>query len=217
MSGHLTEHQYWSKRGHQHGHLRGHHRGAPAPGVYVDATFGRGGHTRGILGALHAAGCLHAFDMDPLAVEAGRTLAARLPPPPPYVRSMSALCPLYVRSVSALCPSYVRHMSAIHPLPVCFRKPSPSLRYVSAPCPPYVRSMSALYPLCGRSMSALCPLYVRSMSALCPLYVRSVSALMLLPFAAAAAGSAPRVAFSCAALRGVASGKYCSQPRGGVI
>ena len=34
-------------------------------GVYVDGTFGRGGHTRGILAALSADGRLHAFDMDP--------------------------------------------------------------------------------------------------------------------------------------------------------
>ena len=43
---------------------------APEPaGVYVDATFGRGGHTRGILGALSPAGRLHAFDMDPDAIK----------------------------------------------------------------------------------------------------------------------------------------------------
>ena len=34
-------------------------------GVYVDGTFGRGGHSRGILAALAAEGRLHAFDMDP--------------------------------------------------------------------------------------------------------------------------------------------------------
>ena len=34
-------------------------------GVYVDGTFGRGGHSRGILGALAPEGRLHAFDMDP--------------------------------------------------------------------------------------------------------------------------------------------------------
>jgi len=45
-------------------------------GTYIDATFGRGGHTRGILGALTPAGRLHAFDMDPLAVSAGDELAA---------------------------------------------------------------------------------------------------------------------------------------------
>ena len=36
-------------------------------GVYVDGTFGRGGHSRGILGALAPEGRLHAFDMDPEA------------------------------------------------------------------------------------------------------------------------------------------------------
>ena len=34
-------------------------------GVYVDGTFGRGGHSRGILSALAPEGRLHAFDMDP--------------------------------------------------------------------------------------------------------------------------------------------------------
>jgi 16S rRNA (cytosine1402-N4)-methyltransferase len=34
-------------------------------GVYVDGTFGRGGHSRGILNALGLNGRLHAFDMDP--------------------------------------------------------------------------------------------------------------------------------------------------------
>ena len=43
--------------------------------TYVDATFGRGGHSRGILAALSPSGRLHAFDMDPEAVSAGRELA----------------------------------------------------------------------------------------------------------------------------------------------
>ena len=34
-------------------------------GTYVDGTFGRGGHSRGILNALGPSGKLHAFDMDP--------------------------------------------------------------------------------------------------------------------------------------------------------
>lgn len=39
---------------------------APDPdGTYVDGTFGRGGHTRGILASLSPNGRLHAFDMDP--------------------------------------------------------------------------------------------------------------------------------------------------------
>ena len=44
-------------------------------GVYVDATFGRGGHSRAILGALSPEGRLHAFDMDPEAIAAGEALA----------------------------------------------------------------------------------------------------------------------------------------------
>ena len=43
-------------------------------GVYVDATFGRGGHSRGLLAALSPSGRLHAFDLDPAAVAAGREL-----------------------------------------------------------------------------------------------------------------------------------------------
>jgi 16S rRNA (cytosine1402-N4)-methyltransferase len=41
-------------------------------GVYVDATFGRGGHSARILRALGADGCLVAIDRDPEAIAAGR-------------------------------------------------------------------------------------------------------------------------------------------------
>ncbi|WIM05388.1 MAG: 16S rRNA (cytosine(1402)-N(4))-methyltransferase RsmH [Candidatus Nitricoxidivorans perseverans] len=44
-------------------------------GVYVDATFGRGGHSRAILARLGPAGWLVALDRDPKAVEAGRGIA----------------------------------------------------------------------------------------------------------------------------------------------
>ncbi|NNM60373.1 MAG: 16S rRNA (cytosine(1402)-N(4))-methyltransferase RsmH [Legionellales bacterium] len=38
-------------------------------GLYVDATFGRGGHTQGILNALNAEGRLISFDKDPTAIQ----------------------------------------------------------------------------------------------------------------------------------------------------
>ena len=37
-------------------------------GIYIDGTFGRGGHSQAILDQLDAAGCLIAFDKDPLAI-----------------------------------------------------------------------------------------------------------------------------------------------------
>lgn len=43
-------------------------------GVFIDGTFGRGGHTRKILEALGPKGELHAFDMDEEAVKFGRAL-----------------------------------------------------------------------------------------------------------------------------------------------
>ena len=50
-----------------------------ADGIYVDGTFGRGGHSAAILAALSPAGALHAFDRDPAAAGAARELAARHP------------------------------------------------------------------------------------------------------------------------------------------
>jgi 16S rRNA (cytosine1402-N4)-methyltransferase len=44
-------------------------------GIYVDGTFGRGGHSRGILARLGSGGRLIAIDRDPEAVAAGRALA----------------------------------------------------------------------------------------------------------------------------------------------
>ena len=44
-------------------------------GVYVDGTFGRGGHSRAILEKLGQKGRLIAIDRDPQAVEAGKSLA----------------------------------------------------------------------------------------------------------------------------------------------
>jgi 16S rRNA (cytosine1402-N4)-methyltransferase len=45
-------------------------------GRYVDATFGRGGHSRAVLASLGEEGRLVAFDRDPEAVVAGTELAA---------------------------------------------------------------------------------------------------------------------------------------------
>ncbi len=48
-------------------------------GIYVDGTFGRGGHTRAILAALSPAGRVVAFDKDPEAIAAASQIAdARL-------------------------------------------------------------------------------------------------------------------------------------------
>jgi 16S rRNA (cytosine1402-N4)-methyltransferase len=46
-----------------------------AGGIYVDATFGRGGHSAAILARLDRAGALHAFDRDPAAARAAAELA----------------------------------------------------------------------------------------------------------------------------------------------
>lgn len=44
-------------------------------GIYVDGTFGRGGHSRLILSRLGSQGCLIVFDKDPQAIEAAQQLA----------------------------------------------------------------------------------------------------------------------------------------------
>jgi 16S rRNA (cytosine1402-N4)-methyltransferase len=48
-----------------------------ADGVYLDGTFGRGGHARAVLAQLGSAGRLLAIDRDLEAVEAAHTLAAQ--------------------------------------------------------------------------------------------------------------------------------------------
>jgi 16S rRNA (cytosine1402-N4)-methyltransferase len=49
--------------------------GARADGVYIDGTFGRGGHSRRILERLGARGRLIAFDKDPQAIATAQTIA----------------------------------------------------------------------------------------------------------------------------------------------
>ncbi len=48
-------------------------------GIYLDATFGRGGHSRAILERLGPQGRLYALDRDPEAVAAGQALEAEDP------------------------------------------------------------------------------------------------------------------------------------------
>lgn len=48
-----------------------------ADGVYVDCTFGRGGHSAALLARLSEQGRLFAFDVDPAAVKVGRMLEQR--------------------------------------------------------------------------------------------------------------------------------------------
>lgn len=48
-------------------------------GIYLDGTFGRGGHSRAILERLSAHGRLIVFDQDPDAIAAAQTLAATDP------------------------------------------------------------------------------------------------------------------------------------------
>lgn len=52
-----------------------HFLGVQPDGMYVDATFGRGGHSRAILARLGQAGRVIGIDRDPAAVAAGRELA----------------------------------------------------------------------------------------------------------------------------------------------
>ncbi|MFZ1180944.1 MAG: 16S rRNA (cytosine(1402)-N(4))-methyltransferase RsmH [Herbaspirillum sp.] len=49
--------------------------GVRADGIYLDGTFGRGGHSRRILERLSARGRLIAFDKDPLAIAMAQSIA----------------------------------------------------------------------------------------------------------------------------------------------
>lgn len=46
-------------------------------GIYVDGTFGRGGHTRALLEKLDANARVYAFDKDPQALSVAHELAQR--------------------------------------------------------------------------------------------------------------------------------------------
>jgi 16S rRNA (cytosine1402-N4)-methyltransferase len=60
-------------------------------GVYVDATFGRGGHTKALLDRLDAASHVFAFDKDPAAIDAAYAMGdARLVPIHSGFRHMKA-------------------------------------------------------------------------------------------------------------------------------
>jgi 16S rRNA (cytosine1402-N4)-methyltransferase len=48
-----------------------------ADGIYVDGTFGRGGHSRAMLASLSSRAVLVGFDKDPVAVAEGQRLAAQ--------------------------------------------------------------------------------------------------------------------------------------------
>jgi 16S rRNA (cytosine1402-N4)-methyltransferase len=49
--------------------------GERASGIYIDGTFGRGGHSRRVLDKLNGQGRLLAFDKDPQAIAAARSIA----------------------------------------------------------------------------------------------------------------------------------------------
>ena len=51
-----------------------------ADGIYVDGTFGRGGHSRAILERLSPQGRLVAFDRDPAAIASAGADAGASPP-----------------------------------------------------------------------------------------------------------------------------------------
>ena len=47
-------------------------------GIYVDGTFGRGGHSSAILSGLGSAGCLLAIDRDPLFMTCAEQVASEM-------------------------------------------------------------------------------------------------------------------------------------------
>jgi 16S rRNA (cytosine1402-N4)-methyltransferase len=60
-------------------------------GIYVDCTFGRGGHSRAILERLGSTGKLFAFDKDPEAIRYARDMASSEPRLQFYHRSFAGL------------------------------------------------------------------------------------------------------------------------------
>ena len=61
---------------------------ADPAGVYVDGTFGRGGHTRGLLKKLAPTAQMHGFDLDPEAITAAKELVRPSNPAAPCCRGM---------------------------------------------------------------------------------------------------------------------------------
>ena len=67
-------------------------------GVFVDGTFGRGGHSREILKALGPSGRFHGFDVDEDAIRAGKELEKQ-DSRSPYIGRPSRRCSNTLRKV----------------------------------------------------------------------------------------------------------------------